>query len=389
MIHVHDLWYVHDVVNIGQNENISQLSGEALTRRLGEALRTLLASPAWLGDWQVEVVRSGAWDLAASGQLPAGGRVQLCVEVKKHFSPSQFQSLAGRRCDSQDAMSLRALAMAQVSPRLAQLCREHGWSWFDLAGNCRIEIPGVLLIERSGSALARTPSRRRASLGSEEAGVVIRALLAPANAGRRWTQRGVVGHFSELPTPEPSLSLVNKVVQHLRREALLEELPARGFRVRDYQGLLRAWTADYRPDRYVHRAWFTLLRGRALTERLTSLEAIRDTENRALYAAFSAAEIQAPAVRQPRTWLMVNPFGETRVREALEATVVDSGENVVVLVPDHSGPFYSPDVGAGRLPCTNPVQTYADLIHRGGRGDEAAAAILEQRLALAWKQGQS
>ena len=378
-------------MNIDSSENIGELSGEALGSRLGETLRTLLASPAWLGDWQVKEVRSGDWDLVACGPLPAGGKAQLCVEVKRHFAPSQFQSLAGRPCDSQDAMGLRALAMVHVSPRLAGLCREHGWSWFDLAGNCRLEIPGTLLIERSGNAIVRATSRRGASLGSNEAGLVIRALLAPANAGRRWTQRSVVGHFSELPTltPQPSLSLVNKVVQHLRREAFLKELPDRGFRVHDYEGLLKAWTAEYRPDSYVRRSWFTLLRGRALAERLASLEGDRETKDHALYAAFSAAEIQAPAVRQPRTWLMVNPFGETRVREALEATAVESGDNIVVLLPNHPGAFYWPDTDAGRLPCTNPVQTYVDLAHLGGRGEEAAAAILEQRLTLAWKQGQS
>ena len=30
-----------------------------------------------------------------------------------------------------------------------------GWSWYDLAGNCRLEIPGVLLIERSDNEPVR------------------------------------------------------------------------------------------------------------------------------------------------------------------------------------------------------------------------------------------
>jgi hypothetical protein len=42
------------------------------------------------------------------------------------------------------------------------------------------------------------------------------------------------------------------------------------------------------------------------------------------------------------------------------------------------------DVGANRAPCTNPVQTYVDLVKAGGRGEEAAEAILEQRLKPAW-----
>ena len=33
----------------------------------------------------------------------------------------------------------------------------------------------------------------------------------------------------------------------------------------------------------------------------------------------------------------------------------------------------------------NPVQTYLDLFHCGGRGEEAAEALLEQNLKRAWK----
>lgn len=62
--------------------------------------------------------------------------------------------------------------MPRVSRRMAALCQDHGWSWYDLAGNCHLEIPGVLLIERSGANLS-TPAAAR----------VVRALLAPENAG--------------------------------------------------------------------------------------------------------------------------------------------------------------------------------------------------------------
>lgn len=376
--------YVHDIVNTMLIEDIA--SEAALERRLADTLRGLLSAPGWLDGWRVERATSGAWDLTASGPLPSGGKAQLCVEVKQHLVPSQFSSLLDRSCGTPRHPGTRVLAMVGVSPRLAALCREHGWSWFDLAGNCRLEIPGTLLIERAGHDRVRLKSAREVSLGSDEAGLVVRALLAPQNAGRRWTQRGVVAHFADLPTlmVQPSLSLVNKIVQHLRNEALLEALPGGGFRVRDPEALLNAWSEDYRMSRYTRRAWFTLLRGRELIERLRAFNAGHDTKGSALLAAFSAAEIQAPAVRQPLMWLMVGPFEESRLREALEAKVVDSGENVVALVPDHPGPFYWPDTG-DHPPCTNAVQTYVDLQHLGGRGEEAASALLEQRLRPAWK----
>jgi hypothetical protein len=356
---------------------------------MADVLAGLLADISWLPGWSVEPVRQGSWDLRASGPVPAGGSGVLCVEIKRHFTPSLFRNLADRACDAGAArVATRVLGLPRVSSRLGDVCREHGWSWFDLAGNCRLELPGVMLIERSGRPHAPMRGRARASLSSPEAARVVRALLAPGNAGRRWTQRGIVQHFGELsvPVPFPSLALVNKVVRHLRDEAFIEQLPDRVFRVRDHEGLLRAWRDAYRHDRYGRRTWFTLLRGPALDERLHTFNQTPKGRRRAQYAAFSAAEIQAPAVRQPRTWLMVDPFGETALMKAIEAKTVDSGENVVVLVPDDPGVFYEPDLQAGRLPCTNAVQTYIDLSHAGSRGDEAAEAVLQQRLKPAWAQ---
>jgi hypothetical protein len=267
---------------------------------------------------------------------------------------------------------------------MAALCQRHGWSWFDLAGNCRLEIPGALLIERIGNEPVKPERRSGANLSTAEAGLVVRALLAPENAGQRWTQREMVAHFDniEAPVRAPSLALVNKVVQHLRDQAFVEQLPNRGFRVRDYQGLLQAWQEVYRFNRHTRHRYFTLLQGHRLQEKLRSL----DPQHHALlaYAAFSAADIQAPAVRQPRTWLYLNPALESEFQSALEAKPVDSGENLIVLIPDDGGVFYRMDVGNNRLACTNAVQTYVDCSHSGGRGEEAAEAILRQRLDPAW-----
>jgi hypothetical protein len=74
--------------------------------------------------------------------------------------------------------------------------------------------------------------------------------------------------------------------------------------------------------------------------------------------------------------------------EALtEAKPVDTGENLVVLLPDDDGVFYLGEggsMGDRQMGCTNPVQTYVDLFHCGGRGEEAADALLEQRLKPGW-----
>jgi hypothetical protein len=106
------------------------------------------------------------------------------------------------------------------------------------------------------------------------------------------------------------------------------------------------------------------------------------------YAAFSAAEFQAPHVRQPKTWLYIREQDMALFEELIAAKPVDSGENLVVLIPNDEGVFYLGDGGMmsdHRLACTSAVQTYVDLWHCGGRGQEAAEALLEQRLKPAWK----
>ena len=83
----------------------------------------------------------------------------------------------------------------------------------------------------------------------------------------------------------------------------MEELKDGGFGLRDPLGLLAAWREAYRFDRHQRRSYFTLLPERRLEEKLASLESV--TGGHAAYAAFSAADFQAPHVRQPKTWLFV------------------------------------------------------------------------------------
>ena len=361
-------------------------------RRLADVLRELLSHASWLRGWAVKPATSKKdhpiWDLIASGPLSGGGKAILFIECKHHFQPSQFSTLADRPCraDHYESTS-RVLAMPYVSPRMATLCQQHGWSWFDLAGNCRLEIPGTLLVERSGQERIRLDQQSGTNLSSPEAGRVVRALLAPMNAGKRWTQRQMAAHFNTLtpPVASPSLALVNKVVQYLRDEAFLEPLPSRGFRVRDQEGLLQVWRQAYRFDRSQRRRYFTLLQGRALNDSLRALDA--RTHGHLAYAAFSAADIQAPHVRQARTWLYLAGDLEEQFKAKVEAKLVDSGENLVVLIPDDNGVFYDPDINENRLACTNAVQTYIDLVHAGGRGEEAAEAVMQQRLKPAWFRG--
>lgn len=148
--------------------------------------------------------------------------------------------------------------------------------------------------------------------------------------------------------------------------------------------LVKAWREACRYQDHRRERCFTFLRGRTLAAALSELP--ERIGSGVLLASFSAADLQAPAVRHMGTWLFVSPSVLSRVREALEAKPVESGENLVLLLPADDGVFYRHEQKDGGLGCTNPVQTYLDLRHGAGRGDEAAEAILEQRLKPAWRK---
>lgn len=378
-------------MNPTDSMNTRRLSGVALEKALAARLRDVLGDVKWLREWKVEgnpAQYARAFDLLATIPLPTRNRVEFWIKCRDLPRPSQFPYVALENNfagDGTRTTRVPVLAAPFISERMAELCCKHGWSWFDLAGNCRLNAPGGFYIERSGNDPKHRPPEPKVNLGTREAARIVRALLVPRNCGRRWTQRSVLEELSRdgALNLKASIGLVNKVVSFLRTQAFVMDHEDGGFRLHDPLGLLAAWRAAYRFDRHLRRGYFTLLQGRALRDALASLTSI--TGGHAAFAAFSAAEFQAPHVRQPKTWLFVGAEWEDEFCEALAAKPVDSGENLVVLIADDAGVFYMQEGASGRLSCTNPVQTYVDLCHSGGRGQEAANALLEQNLKPAWK----
>lgn len=195
--------------------------------------------------------------------------------------------------------------------------------------------------------------------------------------------------LSEACNPKASIGLVNKLARYLRDEGYLEYLPLpdEGFRLRDPVGLLTAWRESYRFDRHTRIGYFSLMQGQKLHTALSELGA--QGQGHVAYAAFSAADLQASHVRQPKTWLYVASSSLPFMERVLEAKSVDSGENLVILVPWDEGVFFLASPGSnkrGLMQSTHPVQTYVDLCRVGGRGEEAAAALLEKNLLPAWSR---
>jgi len=367
--------------------NIDSLRGPALKHLFRDQLSELLESIDWL-DAELREADMGpaGWDLGGTLHAGARGAIELVVVCKRQISPSQLEVLFASKRNITPPSAIPVLATVHVSERVARLCSVSGWGWIDLAGNAHLQVPGLLYLERTGKKPVARSSPRVANLGSPEAARMLRAILAPSNVSRRWTQRGLRDYIADLQPPllPPSLGLINKIVRHLREEALVRSMDGGGFESSDPMGLLHAFSRAYRSDRVHQLDLFTLMQPAELQAALARLDL--ESGGCAAYAAFSAADRMAPMVGQSRTWVMVAARHERRLRELTGAKDVDSGSNLVALIPEDDGPFYGGEAmgSAPTLRCTSAVQTYLDLQHAGGRGVEAASAILETCLRPAW-----
>lgn len=367
------------------NKNLRPAS--ALEKALGEQIQRLLRGISWLEGVKAHhnpAPFHRAFDWLVEFKMPGGPTVELWIDCRAEPRPAQFPYVSIEREFEQQKTKLirrRVFAAPNLSPRMREICETHGWGWYDLAGNCRISVPGVIHLERTGNAPVHRPQKPGANLSTAEAARVIRALLLPANAGKRWTQRLI----QENCEPRVSLGLVNKIVRHLRDEAFLESSDG-GFLLRDPLKLLLAWRDAYRFDQHERHGYFTLLKNWGIVQAVSQV--FVKTNGQLLYAGFSAATIQAPNVRQPLTWLYVHTHQIALFEKTFEAKPVDSGANIMVLIPRDDGVFANPDGGLLEdypVACTSLPQTYVDLCHSGGRGEEAAEALLNQRLKPAWK----
>lgn len=303
--------------------------------------------------------------------------LKLGVYCKRNIRPSGVVSPPVSLTNNE---RIPVMGIPVGSERMQDTLRRMGWAWFDLAGNCHIMVSGRILLQILGQPQVVSRPPGKLNLSTPQSGYIMRTLLVPENVGLTWNQR----KLSTKCDPMVSIGLVNKVVRELREEGFLD--PGESVKVKDHEGLLDVWQKSYRFDRHQQISCFTLLNPQKIHERLAELEIEQPMVDRFAYASFSAAEFQAPNVRQPNIWLYAAVGSEKELMQKLDAKPVDSGANLRIFVSEDKGVFFKCHRAEGRLRVTNPLQTYVDLMHSGGRGAEAAEAILGQCLRPAWEK---
>jgi hypothetical protein len=300
--------------------------------------------------------------------LRADVRVQnssytIMAEYKSSGQPRLAREAAFRIKDwlAKGLGSYGVFAAPYISPEAAEVCKETGIGYLDLAGNCLLTF-GTVYIHREGKPNSSLERRELRSLYSPKAERILRVLLS------RLQQDWKTGNLAE--AAQVSFGQVSNVKKLLADREWLAPNTS-GIRLNKPGAVLDEWAAQYRFRRNQVLDYYALAEVAECEYQLA--EACKRQGVRYALTAFSGAARLAPAVRYQRAIAYVDGNLDSVIDE-LGWKPVNSGANVSLLVPYDEGVFFDGREMDGAQLAT-PIQIYLDLQNYRGRGQEAAQAV--------------
>jgi hypothetical protein len=311
-------------------------------------------------------------DLVASIFLPDGEKKLLLVDAENVGQPKVARDAVNRllRMIQGQSGSYGIFIAPYISPRAAEICSKEGIGYLDLAGNCRL-ILGKIFIERTGNPNPFTEKRELRTLYSPKASRVIRVLLADPK--KKWKLQELVEES------RTSMGLVFNVKKLLvNREWVGEDRV--GFELKEPEAVLKEWSQNYNYRKNKVEEFYSLKRLPDIEADLADILSRRDI--RYALTGFSGAARIAPYARYQKATAYVEGIDED-IANLLDLKRVNSGANLSILTPYDDAVFYGSQTYEG-IQVASPIQLFLDLIGYGGRGDEAAQAILEEVIRPTW-----
>lgn len=257
-----------------------------------------------------------------------------------------------------------------ISEQTSNICRNSGFGYLDLAGNCFIA-NGYLYIEIKGNKNEYVSKRSLKSIYERSSAVssrILRVLMQDVTK---------VWKMQELATAARcSIGQVSKVKDFLLNQAYIEQ-NAQGIRIINPKAIMKDWAFVYSKGDEEMIACYSLDSVPVLESRIAEMNKNIGTD--CALTGFSGGARYQPVVRYQKVHAYVNEEDLEKVFEYLQLKEVDSGANVILMIRyDDCIDFDSREVKENMI--VSPVQAYLDLMKLKGRGEEMAEAILERNI---------
>lgn len=297
---------------------------------------------------------------------------RLLLEVKSRGEPRLVrEAINYLKAISPDyGATLGIVGAPWLSPRSREICYQEGVGYIDLAGNCRIVLEGVF-IDRQGFPNPAVERRSLRNLFSPKSSRVIRVLLE--NPNNSWRMEPLANKA------QVSLGTVAKVKERLL-DLEYTRLSEAGISLSEPELLLKDWGKSYSPRRSEFANYFGMGNSRELEAKL--IEYCNRKSIRYALTLFSGADQVSPFMRYSRAFAYVD-FDPNEIALELDWEPVNKGMNISLIPIEDDTLLYGASQIAGVWVVSN-IQLYLDLVNYKGRGEEAAAYLLENRICEQW-----
>jgi hypothetical protein len=299
-------------------------------------------------------------------------RQNIVVEVEGNGQPRIVRSAIFRllRYREKNPKAYCVVIAPYISQQSAAICGKEGIGYIDLAGNCRLTFDKVY-IEQEGKTNPFAVKRDLRSLYSPKAERVLRVLLD--NPRKSWRVQSLAKEAIV------SLGQVSNVKSLLENREWLMNTDA-GLVLSAPDQLLTEWSENYDFSRNITRNYYTL---KTMAEIEADLAEICMKKGISYtLTGFSAAARYAPAVRYQRAMAYVGEKVD-EMANLLSLKEVSSGANVTFVSPYDEGVMYGSRL-FDAIQVAMPVEVYLDLLSMKGRGEEAAAILLDEVIKKQW-----
>ena len=303
----------------------------------------------------------------------SGKPKKLMVEIKNNGQPAIVRNASNQllRLKEQYPDAYFIVMAPYISEASAEILIKDEIGYMDLSGNCRLTFENVF-IENKGRPNKFAQKRDLRSLYSPKAARVLRVLLNDPK--KSWKIQALA--------KEANISLglcanVKKLLVNREWISFDEE----GIRIKEAKKLLVEWANNYsfRKNRVMNL--YSLKNQTELEKELA--EICKKKNIQYALTGFSGAARLAPAVRDAKSMIYMSGLDIARISESLGLKEVESGSNVMILVPYDGGVFYKSRLIQHAV-VVSPTQIYLDLKGFRGRGDEAAEFFFKQVIKPTW-----
>ena len=302
---------------------------------------------------------------------------RLIVETRENGQPRHVREAVAHllmKSGQSRGNAYPIVAAPFISETSAEICRQVGAGYMDLAGNCRLSFGGIY-IDRRGRPNRFVTRRSLRSLYRSRSSRVLRTLLFNPRLTWKLTDLSVASGVSIGQVFNVKKALVD------REWAIFDR---NGLRLTHPEKALQDWGDQYAFD---SNLTFDFYAPTGMHETELSLARYLSSRGfRYAFTSYSAYARMIPGTDCIRVFAYIDADSDIAVAKAakdLNFKPVLKGANVTLMMPHDEGVFFGVRETEG-ITIVSPVQAYLDVKNSGNEGFSAAEDIFRKVLQKEW-----